>query len=59
MPVGVWEVRENVRKAFENNFTRCDSLQDAFSILRSRLKNKLESYVSASTVLSQRKLIDY
>jgi hypothetical protein len=59
MPVGVWEVRENVRKALEKRPKRFASLSDALSDIKTRLRNPMEEYLKKSELLKQRKLIDY
>ncbi|PIT85743.1 hypothetical protein COU36_01525 [Candidatus Micrarchaeota archaeon CG10_big_fil_rev_8_21_14_0_10_59_7] len=59
LPVGVFEVRENVRHAFKNPPAKFATLQDAFTELRLRLRNPLEAYLSKSEVLRQKRLSDY
>jgi hypothetical protein len=59
MPVGVWEVRENVRKALEKQPKRFASLKDALSNIQTRLRNPIEEYLKKSELLKQRKLVDY
>lgn len=60
LPVGVWEIRENVRHAFQNPPEKFDSLQGALSFLSSmRLKLPLSEYVKRSQVLQQSRLSDF
>lgn len=59
MPVGVWEVRENVRKAMQRPYLKFGSLREAFGYLKSRLRIPIGKYVQRSEVLSQRRLSDY
>ncbi|MFH1751012.1 MAG: hypothetical protein ABH863_05010 [Candidatus Micrarchaeota archaeon] len=59
VPVGVWEIRENVRHAFMSEPIRCPSLKDAREILKMRLKNPPEMYFQKSSILPQRKLVDF
>ncbi len=59
MPVGVWEVRENVRKALEKKPHRFGSLSDALTDIRTRLRIPIEEYVKNSEVLKQRKINEY
>ena len=59
MPVGVWEVRENVRKAMQSSPKKFNTLKEALEDIRSRLINPLESYIQQSEILRQRRLTDY
>jgi hypothetical protein len=59
MPVGVWEVRENARKALEKRPKRFGSLKDALDDIKTRLRNPIEEYLKKSELLKQRKLVDY
>jgi len=59
MPVGVWEVRENVRKAFDSRPARHASLSDALSDVGGRLTLPLSDFMSKSEILSQKRIIDY
>ena len=59
IPVGVWEIRENVAHAFENPPIKLESMRDAKLLLDSRLQNPAEMYFQKSRILPQRKLMDY
>jgi hypothetical protein len=59
VPVGVWEVRENVRKAFENPARKFDTLQSALSDINTRLKVPMNEYVKRSLILTQRRIDEY
>lgn len=59
MPVGVWEVRENVRKAFENPAKRFNTLTGALSDISTRLKIPMKEYVKRSETLGQRRINEY
>ena len=59
MPVGVWEVRENVRKAFENPPRRFDTLKGALEDIRTRLKIPMEEYMKRSEILKQRRIDEF
>ncbi len=50
-PIGVWEVRENVRNALRQHPERFSSLQSALSQAATRLRIPLKSWIAASTVL--------
>mgnify|MGYP000138425728 CR=1 FL=1 len=56
IPVGVWQVRENVRNAFHNRPFVSDELKEILEYLRPKLKNSLSSYIKKSIVLTQTKL---
>jgi len=56
MPVGVWEVRENVRKAMHNKPKRFSSLKEALQDINSRLTIPIREYMERSEVLKQRRL---
>ncbi len=59
IPVGVWEIRENVRHALQNEPTRVPSLEDAKEILRFRLRNPPETYFRKSQIIPQRKIFEF
>ncbi|MFH0971682.1 MAG: hypothetical protein V1835_03890 [Candidatus Micrarchaeota archaeon] len=59
VPVGVWEIRENVRHAFQKAPVKCKTLEEAKLILGSRLRNPVELYFKKSRILPQRKIFDY
>lgn len=55
MPVGVWNVRENVREALRNPPHRFQTLDDVFGYLSTRLVIGKERWVKESTVLKETK----
>ena len=63
MPVGVWNVRENVRNAVKGPYERFDSLHEALVHVSSRLKISLLTWIRNSKVLQdrifQRRLDDF
>ena len=59
MPVGVWEVRENVRKAMKNNPRKFASLKEALLDVGTRLRIPLNRYMEKSEILKQKRLTDY
>ncbi|RLF50955.1 MAG: hypothetical protein DRN11_03685 [Thermoplasmata archaeon] len=63
MPVGVWNVRENVRKALANEPKKFDELKEAILFISSLLHIPMRRWIEASellkNVLYQRKLDDY
>ncbi len=59
VPVGVWEVRENVRNALKKKPRRFSSLPDALSDIAGRLRVPTGKYLEASEILRQRKLSEF
>jgi len=59
MPVGVWEVRENVRKAFNNPPKKFNTLSEALADIKPRLFNPLNEYLKRSEILRQRRLTEF
>ncbi len=59
MPVGVWEVRENVRQAFRRGYERFSTLGEALENIGSRLRIPLREYLRRSTLLNQSRLEDF
>ncbi len=56
IPVGVWEIRENVRKAMEKKPRKFQTLKEALEDIKTRLKIPLEVYLKRSSPLNQTKL---
>ena len=63
LPVGVWQVRENVRNAMRQPPLVYATLDEAMARLQSRLSIPLEQWMDAGFLLrqtiSQRKITDY
>ena len=59
VPVGVWQVRENVRHAVENKPKKFASRKDLFEYLRPRLQVKVDDYMAKSKIVTQKRLTDY
>lgn len=59
IPVGVGEVRENVRHAFLNKPLKLNSLKEAFQELGKRLKTPFNEFTKRSFILMQRRLKDF
>jgi hypothetical protein len=59
VPVGVWEVRENVRHAFENPPQKFATREEALAHVASRLAIPLAEYMKKSKVLLQRRLTEF
>jgi len=59
MPVGVWEVRENVRVAMEKKPVRFDTVSDALRDIGTRLKVPMDDYLKKSQILPQSRLTEF
>ena len=63
MPVGVWNVRENVRKALRNEPKKFDDLKDAILFISSLLHIPIKRWIEASKLLKdllfQKRLDEY
>ncbi len=59
LPVGVWEVRETVRKAFENRPEKFSTLKEALSSIEKRLRLPLKEYIKKSALLTQKNLEEF
>ncbi|MFA6489651.1 MAG: hypothetical protein WCT52_03120 [Candidatus Micrarchaeia archaeon] len=59
VPVGVWEVRENVRHAFLNPPEKFETRESALSALSERLAVPVKEYVKRSRILAQRRLNEF
>jgi hypothetical protein len=59
VPVGVWEVRENVRHAFQKTPEKFATREEALRRLSEKLAVPLSVYKKQSRVLLQRRLIEF
>lgn len=59
IPVGVWEVRENVRHAFQNEPEKFASREEALRYLGLGLSVPIEEYAKKSRILAQRRLTEF
>ena len=59
MPVGVWEIRENLRHAFQNKPLRFDTLGSALKHIEGTLTVPIKEFISRSQFLRQKKLGDF
>ena len=51
LPIGVWNVRESVRKALSNKPYKFDTLEEALSIIKQKMDIPLERWIRNSAVL--------
>jgi hypothetical protein len=59
MPVGVWEVRENVRQAMKNKPLSFNTREEALAHLSKKLRINIADYLNMSTILRQRRLGEF
>jgi len=59
IPVGVWEVRENVRKALQKKPKRFSNMTAALEDIETRLRIPPREYLKNSEMLKQRKLSEF
>ena len=63
MPVGVWNVRENVRNALKNEPTKFSTLRDCLDYITQKMDIPLQTWLKNSAVLrdtmNQRRLTDF
>ncbi|MCM8830721.1 MAG: hypothetical protein NC918_00810 [Candidatus Omnitrophica bacterium] len=59
LPVGVWEIRENIRHAFEKEPRRFDTKKELFNYLQTSLFLDLKNYIKFSRFLNQPSLKDF
>ncbi|HLC67276.1 MAG TPA: hypothetical protein VJI12_00155 [archaeon] len=59
VPLGVWQVRENVRNAMSRGPVKFDTMASALAYLSKKLRHPLAMYTQKSRVLSQRRLTDF
>lgn len=63
MPVGVWNVRENVRAALTTTPSRFETLQQALAHISGRMEIPMETWIANSGILrdllTQRRIDDY
>ncbi len=57
IPVGVWEVRENIRTAFRKQPIKFNSLKELLLNLKTRIKPK--EYIKKSKLLEQKRILDF
>lgn len=59
VPLGVWQVRENVRNAFRTAPKSFSTKEEALSHISARLRLPLKEYVKRSRILQQKTLSDF
>ncbi|MCD6547316.1 MAG: hypothetical protein J7K22_02050 [Nanoarchaeota archaeon] len=59
VPLGVWQVRENVRNAMKQEPKVFQSLNEALDYMNSKLKISISEYRKKSKILQQKRLFDF
>ena len=59
IPVGSWQILENVRNAFKGSYRRFDTKREALQYIGTRLRIPISEYVKKSVILQQRKIGDF
>ncbi len=59
IPVGVWEIRENIRHAFDKKPEKFDTLNEALTSIQKRMNISLDEFKKKSHILQQKTLFDW
>ncbi len=59
VPLGNWQILENVRNAFRQPFMKFDTRQEALEQIGSGLRLPVRDYIASSRMLRQRRLADF
>ncbi|MBL7159956.1 MAG: hypothetical protein ISS95_00155 [Candidatus Aenigmarchaeota archaeon] len=59
IPVGVWQVRENVRNAFKNPPHKFPTLKEALDHIGSNIRLPINEYIKKSKLLQQKRVFDF
>ncbi len=59
IPLGVWQVLENVRNAFRQPFLKFDTKEEALKHIDSKLRLPVTGYLKQSVILKQKRLEDF
>lgn len=59
VPVGCWQIVENVRNAFQSGSLKFDTKQEALKHIGMRLKLPLRDYIKQSKLLKQKRFHDF
>jgi len=59
IPVGSWQILENVINAFSQPYERFNTKQEALNYLKTKLRIPVDEYIKKSIILKQRKLTDF
>ncbi len=59
IPLGVWQVRENVRNAFKHSPRKYETIGVALKDISSRLRLPIGGYIKQSKILKQKRLYEF
>jgi hypothetical protein len=59
VPLGVWQVRENVREAMGGESEKFNTLQEALLAIGTRLRLKIKDYTKQSRIIRQSRIMDF
>ena len=59
VPLGNWQILENVRNAFSQDYLRFDTMEKALDHIGSRLRLPMDDYKTQSILLRQKRLADF
>jgi len=59
IPVGCWQIVENVRNAFRKKYLKFDTKEEALKYIDSRLRLPIDKYIKRSKMLLQSRLTDF
>jgi hypothetical protein len=59
VPLGNWQILENVRNAFNQPFMKFDSIQEALQHINNKLRLPVKDYINNSIILRQKRLADF
>lgn len=59
LPVGSWQILENIKNAFRQKIMNFGNLNEALKFVGSKLKIPVNEYVKKSKILTQRRVFDF
>ncbi len=59
IPVGCWQILENIRNASRQNYMKFDTKEGALKHINSRLRIPVNDYITRSDILKQRRMSDF
>ena len=59
IPVGCWQIVENVRNAFKKSYMKFDTKQEALKHIDSKLRLPIKEYLKQSRILGRKTLLDF
>jgi hypothetical protein len=59
IPLGCWQIVENVRHAMRQNYVKFDTKEAALAYIKTKLRTPLSEYVKQSTIFRRRNIMDF